>query len=135
MDLPLNLEHPIFALMQKDHALTDMDRAKIVAMSEYLNNFRSEVGKEMAKDPAGRFAQYVINYVTTPAHELTERWGYNAPRMSLLVRLEGICRSDENEREKKEWSTKLLDDAVERLQKEYVIITRQYMKLKANLLT
>jgi hypothetical protein len=89
----------------------------------------------MAKDPAGRLAQHVINYVTTPAHELTERWGLNAPRRSLLLNLEEICRSDKNEREKKQAATGLLDDAVERLQKEYVMITRQYMELKGNLLT
>src|SRR6185295_626953 len=79
----LNLKHPVFAAMQKDHALSDTDRAKLTGLSQHLDTFRSEVGKQMAADPAGRLAQSVIDYVLTPGHELTERWGLNAPRKSL----------------------------------------------------
>jgi hypothetical protein len=133
-DRPLDLAHPVFAQMQKDHALSDMDRAKLVAMSQHLDNFRSTVGKEMAKDPAGRFAQHVIDYVTSPAHELTERWGYNAPRTSMLMNLEKTFRADRPDAEKRLAAIALLDEGVDRLQKQYVAITREYMELKANLL-
>ena len=131
---PLNLKHPVFASMQKDHALSDTDRAKLVGLSQHLNTFRSEVAKEMAKDPAGRLAQSIIDYVTTPAHELTERWGLNQPRKSLLWSLEGISKADRSDAEKKTAATKLLDDAAEDLQKHYLYITRTYADLKGNLL-
>lgn len=133
-DRPLDLSHPVFTQMQKDHALSDMDRAKLVAMSGHLDSFRSEVGRQMAKDPAGRFAQHVIDYVTSPAHELTERWGYNAPRRSLLMNLENAFRADRPDAEKRLAAIGLLENAVDRLQKQYVAITREYMELKANLL-
>jgi hypothetical protein len=133
----LTLKHPVFAAMQKDHALSDTDRAKLVGLSQHLDTFRSEVGKQMAKDPAGRLAQGVIEYVTTPAHELTERWdlNLNARRKSLLVNLESICKSDEPDAGKKAAATQLLDNAAEKLQRQYLEITNRYLNLKANLLS
>jgi hypothetical protein len=130
----LTLKHPVFAAMQKDHALSDTDRAKLLGLSQHLDTLRSEVGKQMAKDPAGRLAQSVIEYVTTPAHELTERWGLNAPRKSLLVNLESIAKSEEPDAEKKTAATQLLDNAAEKLQRQYLEITNRYLNLKANLL-
>ncbi|MDQ3021524.1 MAG: hypothetical protein M3R36_13285 [Bacteroidota bacterium] len=133
-ELPLILTHPLFELMQKDHALSDMDRAKIVSMSEYLNNYNSDLGKQIAKEPAGRFAHLVIDYVMTPAHELTQSWKFNFPRKNLLIYLESISESDKSEMEKKNLTTVLLDNMVESLQEKYMRITKEYMKLKEKLL-
>jgi hypothetical protein len=130
----LNLKHPVFAAMQKDHALSDTDRAKLTGMSKHLNTFRSEVGKQMAADPAGRLAQGVADYVLTPGHELTERWGLNAPRKSLLMSLEGIARADRPDAGKKADATELIDNLAEGLQKKYLAITQSYLDLKADLL-
>jgi len=130
----LNPKHPVFAAMQNDHALSDTDRAKLTGMSKHLDTFRSEVGKQMAADPAGRLAQSVIDYVLTPGHELTERWGLNAPRKSLLIKLEGIASADLSDAKKKSAATELIDDLAEGLQRKYLAITQSYMNLKANLL-
>ena len=131
---PLNLEHPVFAEMQKDHAMSDTDRAKLVGLSQHLNTFRSEVAKQMAKEPAGRLAQLIVEYVTTPAHQLTERWGLNQPRKSVLTYLEGVARGDLADAEKKSSAMKHIDQVAEDLQKQYLNITRHYMDVKGDLL-
>ena len=124
-DTPMNPQHPVFASMQKDHAFTDTDRAKLAAIAEELNTFKSPVAKEIAKIPEGHFAQNIINYITAPPNAFSN-WGYNAPRKSLLLQLKST-----NSKEK---AIELLDSAVEELQEQYVSITREYMKLKSNLL-
>ena len=131
---PLDLKHPVFAEMQKDHAMSDTDRAKLVGLSEHLNTFRSEVAKQMAKEPAGRLAQLIIEYVTTPAHQLTERWGLNQRRMSVLIYLEGLARNDLADAEKKAAAMKHIEHVAEDLQTQYLKITRHYMDVKGDLL-
>jgi hypothetical protein len=131
---PLNFTHPVFAQMQKDHAMSDTDRAKLVGLSQHLNTFRSEVAKQMAKEPAGRLAQLIIEYVTTPAHELTERWGLNQPRYSVLVNLERLAKSDTSDAEKKSEAIKQIDEVAEDLQGHYLYIPTQYMDVKQSLL-
>ena len=134
-DLPLNMKHPVFDLMQKDHALTDADRAKLVGMAEYMNTFRSTVAKQMSEDATGRFAQHVVNYITTPADAVNTRWPLNAPRRNLMARLMGTLGGSKSAGGKRKEAIRLLDEAVDNLQRQYAAITRDYMELKANLLT
>jgi len=130
----INLSHPIFEMIQKDHAMSDADRAKLVAMSEYLNTYKSEAAKELGKMPAGKLGQAVIDYITTPNYELTQRWGFNAPRHSLLLQMESCAKSDRPDEEKKKTIIRIIEEAVEKLQKQYAGITRIYMEAKADLL-
>jgi hypothetical protein len=129
-DGPFGRDHPVFAQMEKDWALSNADRAQMMGLSEYLD-IRSGSAREAAADPAGRFAQHVIDYVFTPSVEL--QFNLNAPRRNLAGKLLGAFREVWPE-EKKAAAARAIDEAVANLQKQYLTITHEYTELKASYL-